>query len=495
MSASAPPPERSHALLSAVADVTDEGIVGIDLQGRVHTWNQGAERIFGYAADEMLGRTLAVLMPGGIGAFTPVLDRVRQGREVDRVETVRIAKGNRLVHVSMAGTALKDDAGQVTGAVAVVRDISDQKRADLDREATDARWRAIIDSTVDAIIVIDVHGRIETFNRSAERMFGYTEAEMLGKSVNELMPSPDRERHDGYISHYLTTGEQRIIGIGREVTCLKRDGTRLPVHLSVGEWQVGGERHFTGILHDLSARTALEARLREQTALARLGEMAAVIAHEVKNPLAAVRGAIQVIGGRLPPGNKDAPIIKEIVARLDALNDLIKDLLLFARTPQPRMGLVSLRAIVQMTVDLLAKDPAFATLQVEVEGEAPSARGDAEHLKIVVQNLLINAAQAMQGQGRIRVSIVPGGALHQIRIADSGPGIPADVLAKLFHPFFTTKSRGTGLGLSIARRLLEAHQGTIEVSCPPEGGTLVVIGLPAAAVESERTANPQYTGA
>ena len=480
MSAPAPLPETARALFSAVTDLTEDGIVGIDLQGQVHTWSQGAERIFGYSAEEMIGRTLAILMPGGTGAFTPVLDRLRQGQHVDRVEAVRIAKGNRLVHVSTAGTALRDANGQVTGAVAVVRDISERKRADLDQQATDARWRAIINSTVDAIVVIDVRGRIETFNRSAERMFGYTEAELLGKSVNTLMPPPYRDEHDGYISNYLRTGDRKIIGIGREVTCLRRDGSTLPVHLSVGEWQVGGERHFTGILHDLSPRVALEAQLREQTALARLGEMAAVIAHEVKNPLAAVRGAIQVIGGRLPAGSKDAPVIKEIVARLDALNDLIKDLLLFARTPQPRIASVSLRPLFQLTVDLLSTDPAFAHLQIDLQGDAPPTPGDADLLKIVFQNLLINAAQAMQGQGRIQITIVTGESSHQVRVTDTGPGIPADVRAKLFHPFFTTKSRGTGLGLSIARRLLEAQGGSIEVSCPPEGGTQVVVTLPAA---------------
>lgn len=482
MSAPVPLPETTQALLSAVTDLSEDGIVGIDLQGRVHTWSQGAERIFGYTAEEMMGRTLSILMPGGTGAFTPVLDRLRRGQQVDRVDAVRIAKGNRLIHVSTAGTALRDANGLVTGAVAIVRDISGRKRADLDQHATDARWRAIIDSTVDAIVVIDVDGRIETFNRSAERMFGYTEAEMLGKSVNTLMPQPYRDEHDSYIANYLRTGSQKIIGIGREVTCLRRDGSTLPVHLSVGEWQVGGERHFTGILHDLSPRMALEAQLREQTALARLGEMAAVIAHEVKNPLAAVRGAIQVIGGRLPAGSKDAPVIKEIVARLDALNDLIKDLLLFARTPRPRTASVSLRPLVQLTVDLLSKDPAFANLEIVLEGDAPPAPGDAELLKIVFQNLLINAAQAMQGQGRIQATIVPGESSHQVCITDSGPGIPADVRAKLFHPFFTTKSRGTGLGLSIARRLLEAHGGSIEVSCPLEGGTQVLVALPAATV-------------
>lgn len=427
----------------------------------------------------MVGRSLTILMPGGSGAFTPVLDRIRAGERLDRVESVRIAKNGRVVHVSTLGTAVRDADGHVIGALAVVRDISAQRRADLQRQATEARWRAIIDSAVDAIVVIDVRGRIEAFNRSAERMFGYREAEILGQTVNTLMPSPYREEHDGYVARYLKTGEPRIIGIGREVTGRRRDGSTFPVHLSVGEWQVGGERHFTGILHDLSPRVQLEEQLREQTALARLGEMAAVIAHEIKNPLAAVRGAIQVIGGRLPAGSKDAPVIKEIVARLDALNDLIKDLLLFARTPQPRFGSVSLPALLQMTLDLLAKDPAFVGVHVSVTGDAPPIKGDAELLKIVFQNLFINAGQATQGRGAIQVTIVPGSTTHEVRVVDNGPGIPPDVREKLFRPFFTTKARGSGLGLSIARRLLEAHGGTITVAPSESGGTAVSVSLPA----------------
>lgn len=427
----------------------------------------------------MIGGSLSILMPGGTGGFTPVLDRLRAGEVLDRVESVRIAKNGRVVHVSTLGTTVRDAEGRVIGALAVVRDISTQKRADLQRETVEARWRAIIDSAVDAIIVIDVHGHIEAFNRSAERMFGYREPDMLGQSVNVLMPSPYREEHDGYVARYLTTGEHRIIGIGREVTGLRRDGSTFPVHLSVGEWHAGGERHFTGILHDLSPRVRLEEQLREQTALARLGEMAAVIAHEVKNPLAAVRGAIQVIGGRLPAGSKDAPVVKEIVARLDGLNDLIKELLLFARAPQPRFGSVSLEALLRMTLELLAKDPACAGVHMSLSGEAPPVKGDAELLKIVFQNLFINAVQATQGRGEIRVTVVPGEAAHEVRVVDNGPGIPPDVREKLFRPFFTTKARGTGLGLSIARRLLEAHGGTITVAPGENGGTAVTVTLPA----------------
>src|SRR6185503_19241076 len=168
-----------------------------------------------------------------------------------------------------------------------------------------------------------------------------------------LMPSPYREEHDTYLARYLATGRAKIIGTGREVTGRRKDGTTFPLHLSVGETALAGERKFTGILHDLSARVAMEEQLREQAALARLGEMAAVLAHEVKNPLAAVRGAIEVIGSRLPAGTRDATVVKEIVSRIDSLNDLMKDLLLFARPPRPNPLPVDISPLVAATAELL----------------------------------------------------------------------------------------------------------------------------------------------
>src|SRR5436190_4774297 len=234
--------------------------------------------------------------------------------------------------------------------------------------ASEARWRSIVESAVDGIVVIDSRGRIEAFNPAAERLFGYSEAEVFGKNVNILMPSPYHEEHDGYMARYLTTGDAKIIGIGREVSGKRSDGTVFPLHLSVGEMSVNGERKFTGILHDLSARIRIEERLREQTALARLGEMAAVIAHEVKNPLAGIRGAIQVIGGRLPKESKDATVVKEILTRIDGLNELMKDLLLFARPPQPRLAPVDPARLIQITADLLSSDPAINGVAIQLAG-------------------------------------------------------------------------------------------------------------------------------
>lgn len=347
----------------------------------------------------------------------------------------------------------------------------------------EARWRAIVDAAVDGIIVIDARGRIEAFNAAAERMFGYTERELLGRNISVLMPEPHKSKHDRYIHHHLDTGERRIIGVGRAVNAQRRDGHVFPVHLSVGEFEIDGEMHFTGILHDLSRRTELEERLRETTALARLGEMAAVIAHEVKNPLAAVRGAVQVIGSRLAGQANDAAIIKEIIARLDALNDLIQDLLVFARPPAPKPVRVDLRSLVESVATLLKRDPAFHSLDVHVGGEAPHALADPNLLTIAVQNLLINAAQAQQGRGDITITLsaLPP-ASAQIEIKDSGPGIPPEIRAALFRPFKTTKARGTGLGMATAKRLIESQGGEIAVQCPARGGTIVTLIVNAPAV-------------
>jgi signal transduction histidine kinase len=292
------------------------------------------------------------------------------------------------------------------------------------------------------------------------------------------MPEPDHSRHDGYIAHHLRTGERKIIGIGRSVTAMRHDGSQFPVHLSVGEFEIDGVKHFTGILHDLSKRTELEERLREATALARLGEMAAVIAHEVKNPLAAVRGAVQVIGSRLPASTGDAAIVKEVIARIDGLNDLIQDLLVFARPPAPKPSSTDLRALLESVVALLQRDPAFADLEVTIDGVVPPLYSDATLLTIALQNLLINSAQAMQGRGTVRISLRSADGWHHVEIIDSGPGIPAEIRANLFRPFKTTKARGTGLGMATAKRLTELHGGRIQVSCPEGGGTVVTLYLP-----------------
>ena len=191
-----------------------------------------------------------------------------------------------------------------------------------------------------------------------------------------------------------------------------------------------------------------------------------------------MRGAIQVLGTRLPAGQADGAIVKEILARLDALNDLIHDLLVFARPPAPKRSKTELATLVSSVAALLKTDPAFAALTIEIVGAAPPVDVDRNLMTIVFQNLLINSAQALQGRGRIDVTLAANDGWQQVEVIDNGPGIPEEIRQSLFRPFKTTKARGTGLGMATAKRLVEMHGGTIAVECPARGGTAVTIRLP-----------------
>jgi len=467
--------------LDAVLNITVDGVIVIDARGRIEAFNRGAQELFGYSEDEVLGRNVSLLMPSPHHEqHDAYLERYMETGEARIIGSGREVAGRRRdgtsfpLHLSVGEMRINGER-KFTG---MLRDLT--RRVDLEGAvgASEARWRAIVDAAVDGIVVIDAHGRIEAFNRGAERLFGYTFDEVLGQNVDMLMPSPYREEHDAYLARYLATGRAKVIGHGREVQGRRKDGSTFPLHLSVGELSIQGERKFTGILHDLSDRVRIETQLREAESMARIGEMAAVIAHEVKNPLAGIRGAVQVFGSRLVRDGGDTRILDEIVARIDGLDQMMKDLLLFARPPQPRRTAVDVVPLVQAIASLLSTDPALHDVDIEVAGGAVVVSADADMLRVVLQNLLINSAQAMDGKGRIRVAVGPVDSTCQIAVADSGPGIPADVREKIFAPFFTTKSRGSGLGLPTVKRLVEAHEGQIAIDCPPGGGTTVVIRLP-----------------
>ena len=272
------PQHRATQVLAALIDSAVDGIIVIDARGRIETFNPAAERLFGYRQEDVAGRNVTMLMP------SPYRD------EHDRYLWRYLQTGNaKIIGIGREVTGLRRDGtvfpihlsvGEMTVGgerkfTGIVHDLSARVQLENRLRSSEERWRSIIESAVDGIVVIDAQGRIEALNPAAERLFGHTESEVLGRNVTVLMPFPYREEHDQYLARYLSTGEARIIGIGREVTGVHRDGTTFPVHLAVGEMTVGGERKFTGILHDLSARVRMEEQLREQAALVRLGEMAA----------------------------------------------------------------------------------------------------------------------------------------------------------------------------------------------------------------------------
>ena len=467
--------------LNAIINTTVDAIIVIDSSGAIEEFNAGAERLFGYPAAEVIGRNVSMLMPSpDHEQHDNYLRQYQRTGEANVIGVGRQVRGRRRdgstfpLHLSV-GEMWIDGVRKFTG---MLHDLTTRVELEEQLRRSEGRWRAIVQSAVDGIIVINAQGAIEAFNPAAEGLFGYPEREVLGRNVNMLMPAPYHAHHDQYLSDYMTTGHAKIIGVGREVTGLRRDGTTFPLHLSVGEILIEGERKFTGIVHDLSARLRLEAQLRDQAGLARLGEMAAVLAHEIKNPLAGIRGAMEVVRDGLPADFKNADLLHDGIARIDALDRLMRELLLFARPPRPNRVAVDVGPLVATTARLFQSDPELREISVDVHGAAPPVAADPQMLEHVFHNLLINGAHAMNGRGAIRVDVAAADGHCQVSFTDSGGGIPSDMRERVFSPFFTTKTRGSGLGLPTAKRFIEAHHGQIWIDSSGGDGTTMVVRLP-----------------
>ena len=338
---------------------------------------------------------------------------------------------------------------------------------------------AVVETIIDGVVLIDHRGRIEWTNDAALRMFGYAPGALIGRNVSTLMPEPDAAHHDGYLARYLTTGERKIIGIGRDVRGRRQDGTEFPLYLAVGETRVNGARKFTGIVRDLTGTKRLEQLLQERQTLARIGELAAVVAHEVRNPLAAIRGVVEVIQTRFPADSSDRKVLGDLLVRVDSLNHLVSDLLVYARPAPPVFQRASVLALARDTVALVANDRGASSVQFDVSGDDVELWLDPAQMGRALLNLLTNAAQAMRDTGVVHIT----GERHdegryRLVVVDGGPGMPGEVAERCLDPFFTTKTRGTGLGLPIAKRVVDEHGGTFAVVSAPGAGTRVTIDLP-----------------
>lgn len=346
----------------------------------------------------------------------------------------------------------------------------------LDRSAKNlADTKFAIDQAA-IVATTDVKGRITYANDKFCEISKYSRDELLGQDHRII--------NSGYHSKEFIKALWQTIangGIWRgELRNRAKDGSIYWVDTTIVPFldERGKPYQYMAIRSDVTERKRSEARLREQESLARLGEMAAVVAHEVKNPLAGIRGSLQVIGGRMPEPSRDRMVMHDIVNRLDALNNIVDDLLVFARPREPKLAAVPVEQLVQNTVALLKKDPAHRDTQLDIRSSPVVIQADAEQLQVVLVNLLLNAAQATRNQGDVRVDVTTGDGMCRIAIADNGPGIPADIRERIFEPFFTTKHRGTGLGLPTAKRVIERHHGSIEIDCPATGGTIVTAMLP-----------------
>jgi two-component system, LuxR family, sensor kinase FixL len=363
-------------------------------------------------------------------------------------------------------------------------------------EEREAHLRSILDTVLDATIVIEQDGTIVSFNSAAVRQFGYRETEVVGQNVRMLMPEPYQREHDDYIRRYLKTGEKRIIGVDRVVVGRRKDGSTFPMKLAVGEMKTGDRRYFTGFIRDLTEREESAARLTEiQGELARLarvnelGEMASTLAHELNQPLAAIANYAQgcVIGlDEFPEQSDMREALQEISNQSLRAGQIIRHLREFVMRGDTEKASEDIRKLVEEAGALALVGSRERGVR-SVFDFAPGAElvsADRVQIQQVLINLMRNAMEAMRdSQTRlltIRTSPAEGDTdTVLVEVSDTGPGIADEIASQLFQPFVTTKAGGMGIGLSISKRIIEAHGGSIGVRRNSHGGATFSFTLPA----------------
>jgi two-component system sensor kinase FixL len=380
------------------------------------------------------------------------------------------AAGSRYRIICQPAETDDDSATHVLGALT---DITSQS-------VMQAEAEAILDTAVDAIIIIDQEGRIENFNQAATKLFGYQPREVIGKSVNMLMPEPHRTDHDQYMNSYLTGGKAKIIGIGRELEAVDHSGARIPIYLAVSEVKGDGNRRFTGIIRDLREQHAARQALAEQreklahvSRLSSMGEMTASIAHEINQPLTAISMYAQAGLRLIDRGEPDLARLREALDKLNTQSlragAIIERIQRFARAQETQREVVDVNALIEDLVKLAESDARLHDMQLELNlaRELPEVFGDPIQIQQVALNLIRNAIDSMTeidcaNGRRIEISTQLTDPEHiLISVADLGTGVAESQIDLLFTPFHTTKKEGMGMGLSICRSIIAEHGGVL----------------------------------
>jgi two-component system sensor kinase FixL len=358
--------------------------------------------------------------------------------------------------------------------------------------------RSILATVPDAMVMIDERGTILSFSAAAEKMFGYAESEVVGENVSMLMPSPDRERHDEYLSNYRETGVRKIIGIGRVTTARRRDGNAFPIELSIGEASVDGKWVFTGFVHDITQRQQTQLRLQDLQAeiahvgrLSEMGTLASSLAHELNQPLTAIasycEGANELLGGRPDATDLDTArdAVREAAAEAVRAGEIVRRMRNFLSHGQTEFRIEKLPQLVTEANALAQVGSRGHAIDVQVNLDRHCDRVFVDRVQIqqVLYNLIRNAIEAM-GESAVRSLTIASAAgpagFVTVSVADSGSGIDETIAPQLFQPFVTSKTSGMGIGLSICRTIVEAHGGRIWCEPGREAGTVFRFTLPVA---------------
>ncbi|WP_426422588.1 PAS domain S-box protein [Bradyrhizobium genosp. A] len=503
--------ERSFRLL--VEGVTDYAIYTLDIEGRVTSWNSGAERIKGFTTAEILGRHVREFYIEDErlnGEPERNLEKVRREGRYE-AEAWRVRKDGSKFWASVVIDAIKNEQGLLLGYAKITRDISERRRAEQAIRDAGMRINTVVQTAVDGVIWIDADGLVQMFNPACEKLFGYSAEEVFGQNVKILMPAPYRDEHDRYLDNFHGTGQKKIIGIGREVVGRRKDGSTFPMDLSVGEAKQDGRSIFVGIIHDLTERKRTEEQLVQAQKMEMVGQLSGGIAHDFNNLLTVIVGNAEFLSEQLKSRLDLLQLAEDIGRAGDRGAELTQRLLAFSR----RQILCPVEIDCNKLLDGVQK-MLRRTLREDIEINTSFDPGvalayaDPAQLESAVLNLAVNAQDAMAAGGRLTITtgnaslddhyrslhpeVLPGEYIL-VAITDDGEGMPKNVIERVFEPFFTTKEvgKGSGLGLSMVYGFVKQSSGHISIYSEPGLGTTVRMYLPQASSKAPKTSEPILT--
>ena len=493
------PTSALTAELTSLAKILDLANVIIhDVDGRILYWTAGCERLYGWSRNEAVGEFIHKLLKTKFPLPRGRIIGILRERGSWQGEIEHQKKDGSIVSIASLWVARKSENDDVIHSVLQNNsDITVLKRAQTELATREAHLRSILDTVPEAMIVINESGCVTSFSAAAAQLFGYRPEEVIGQNIKMLMPEPYRAEHDAYIGRYLNTGEARIIGYGRLVKGLTKDGAILPIELAVGEARANGQRIFTGFIRDLSSRQRMEEELRQAQKMEAIGQLTGGLAHDFNNLLTVITGNLEMLDSRL-----NDPAERELVKEAqDAAEDgakLTAQLLAFGRRQPLNPKPADISQLVANFADLLRRTLGESVeLRIVVTGSAHLAVVDASQFQNAILNLAINARDAMPRGGRLTIEIsnvrldadyaqmypeVRTGPYVLIAFTDTGVGMSAEVRQRAFEPFFTTKPTGlgTGLGLSMVYGFVKQLGGNIQLYSELGRGTSVRVFLPVA---------------
>jgi two-component system, LuxR family, sensor kinase FixL len=476
---------RETHFAETLSDTTRGIVLVLDPEGRITHANPFLAQFAGYAAPgELIGLDW-------FERFVPEPDheRIREvfrhalaGEPVHRYRNQVLDRSRHEREIEWSARRLLADDGHVLGLLAVGIDVSEAKAVQSLLERQEARFTSVIAGTQDAFIFIDHRARILAFNAAAERIFGWSAAEVVGKKVNVLMPEPYRTEHDGYIAHYERSGEARAIGRIRVVQGQRRSGEVFPIELSVTKVGVEDDARYAAFIRDISETVRLRERLVERERLVAIGTTSAKFAHEVGNPLNSMLMNLQLIQRRIAkqvPTDQLAPLVQRVESEVRRLAGLLHEFRSMSRRQPFELRRVQPPALLRdLAEDQRATcESRGVRLEVAWEPELPAIQIDREKLTQVLLNLVKNAIEAMGEAGGVLGLRARDDGVHVVlEVSDTGPGIPEGI--DVFEPFLTTKREGTGLGLPVARQIVAGHGGELTYQSSPGRGTTFSVRLP-----------------